>query len=306
MKSSTFLESIVPLWSHYVRTGLVSGRDIDDGFISRGFSGVRAEIDYKNDAYGAATYDVDLGVHASAESFKDYRSLEKELYEWLDEVDGLPPGGARDEAWDRVLRDQRLPSFLKGDALSSIDKVRYDAMLETYAPAMRDAIVAERENVCRLVPLPGVSLLDDSTVELRKEALNQCMLDAYGALGFQIFKAKKGVRSYIKDLGNGCAIIIEPDVLSLQSKYRKAILPAGVYWPLLAYDRWCWLSSVTSKHTDRSPLVTEIHCASAWRKSRYEDTRSLEAMVRADALWYELTLAPFEKCLIEHCQSVGM
>jgi len=289
------------IWSDYAKGSQISGRYIDQQFVESGFSGVQAEINFRKSVYGAASYDADIEAHSSDEAFKRYCVLRDELNQKLPLLDGLSLA-ERDVAWEEVVQDARLPSFLKGTALRSINRAKYEAIIEFHAPALREAMYEERQRVCRIYAEPAISLRPADKVELRKEVLNSVMSDVYGSLGFEVFRKKKGVNSYIKPVAMDLAIIVEPDVVALQQKHAENfVAPPSVYWPLMMLEIFCYLGSASKKNKQESIIIAAGgECVASWRRLRYDSTQSLEAMVRADALWYELTLAPFERYLIEN------
>ncbi|MEG3792719.1 hypothetical protein V1318_21590 [Lysobacter sp. CCNWLW3] len=208
----------------------------------------------------------------------------------------------RDRAWEEIVQDSRLPSLLKSTALRSVNRAKYEAIIEFHASALREAMHEERQGVCRIYSEPAISLRPADKIELRKEVLNAVMSDVYGSLGFKVFRKKKGVNSYVKPVAMDLAIIVEPDVVALQQKHAENfVVPPTVYWPLMMLEIFCYLGPASRKTEHESIIIAAGgECVASWRRNRYDDTRSLEAMVRADALWYELTLAPFEQHLSEH------
>lgn len=292
--------AIFAAWADYVNKDRLSGHQIDQQFVRRGFTGVGAEIDFRDRVYGAGTYDADIEVHSSVEAFSRYRVLESEIYEKLD-IAEKSSFAKRDDMWEEVLHDPRLPSFLKSTALRSLNNERYEAMALPHVLVLRDALREEQETICKLYTGSVISLRETEMIELRKEVLNSTMWDAYSPLGFKVFKRKKNVNSYIKTLTEDYSIIIEPDVTAIQARHVATPSPSPlVYWPLMTFENRCYLGPVRKQDKGQDiSLVAGKMCAASWRRSRYDDTRSLEVMIRADALWYELTLAPFEKSVIE-------
>lgn len=288
------------IWSEYVNLNRISGRYIDQKFMENGFSGVQAEISFINGVYGAASYDADIEAHSSDEAFKRYCVLRDELSLRLSLLNGVSLT-ERDEAWEEVLQDPHLPSFLKSTALRSINRLKFEAIIGFHAPVLREAMDEERRSICKIYVEPAVSLRPADKIELRKEVLNAVMSDSYGSLGFELFRKKKGVNSYIKPVATDFAIIVEPDIVAVHQKHLENFVPPNtVYWPLMTLEILCYFGRASKKTMHESVVIAAgSECVSSWRRLRYDSTQSLEAMLRADALWYELTLAPFERHLIE-------
>ncbi|MEH6415671.1 hypothetical protein [Pseudomonas sp. CGJS7] len=284
--------ALVTAWSNY---GAVSGAVIDRQFIDRGFSGVQAQIDFIRSVYGPNAYEADIEAHSSLEAFMRMRGLADEI----DTTVAIALNGDEsqlDSIWLTILDDPRLPSFLKQDALRNLSNERYEALIAPHVPALKKALLEEQSTVCRLYVEPAIALLDKEAISLRKEVFNAVMSDAYGALGFEAVKKKQKVNIYRKQLSSSYAVVIEPDVVTLgrdcrlDKRYRSPL----IYWPLLTYDKSCYLTSASGEDKFFH-FSSGVRSIASERRCRYDSTLSLEVMVRADALWCEIALAPFEQ-----------
>lgn len=69
-----------------------------------------------------------------------------------------------------------------------------------------------------------------------------------------------------------------------------------IYWPLIPSEIWCHLVPTNEQGKNQKiPLVAGQRCIASGCRERYDDTQSLEVMIRANALWYEFNIQPFEK-----------
>lgn len=276
-----------------------SGREIDQEFVRRGFVGVQAEIDFMQRVFGPASYGAFLEVQSSPEAFERFRAYDSQVRERL-ELARSSSSSDPEETWAAILNDQNLPSHSKTTFLKVLSSARYEALLMPHIPPLLAAQKEEQANVCKLYSEPATPLYDKSTVTLRKEVCNSVMADAYGALGFKMLKRKKGVDVFTKVLSSKYAVIIEPDGILLDKPCPWRRSSPAVYWPLVQYDQFCYLGSPNKQGREQyftfSPIM---NCVAASRLSRYDDTRSLETVIRANALWYELTIAPFERSVTE-------
>lgn len=286
------------------RKVIASGREIDQEFIRRGFVSIKAEIDFFHRVFGPMSYEVFLNAQSENNAFERFRAHCNEVDARLIAAD-KSSAAELDVLWNMVIEDLQLDAFFKRSALMSLSPERLDALLEDHIPAILESQREEQRRVCRLYPAPAIPLFDRETTALRKEVYNSVMADAYGALGFTVFKRKRNLDIYAKALSPEYAVIIEPDALLLEKQYNGHRFFPTTYWPLITFDRVCYLGS--SKKQDHRRWMTFLpphNCIAATRR-RYDDTRSLEVVIRADALWYELTIAPFEKFVREYAEPSG-
>lgn len=289
------LDALTSAWTNY---GAVPGAVIDQGFIERGFSSVRAQIEFIGAVYGPHAYAVDLETHSSQQTFLRTRALAEEVEARTAALsDGF--GDEADQLWTSIAKDARLPSFVKRDAFRAISEERYGALIAPHVLVLKQALINDQHTLCTIYSEPAISLYSKDRTNLRKEVLNATMLEAYGALGFEPFKTKQKVRSFIKRVSPQYSIVIQPDIVALNGDYsaREQYESPLIYWPLISYDRSCLLTSADGG-TKILHLGSAIRCIALERASSYDTTLSMECMIRADALWYELALAPFERELI--------
>ncbi|WP_408951391.1 hypothetical protein [Lysobacter sp. Hz 25] len=288
--------ALYPLWARYLERHRIDGRQIDKEFVHRGFTGVTAEIEFINSIYGPNTYEIDIEVHSSATAFQRYRALESEALKSMRASLTSSPE-ERAGAWAEVLDDPRLPSFLKRTILRSLSNPKFDALVSRHLPELRGALAKERQKICRIYSNPPVSLHQTEMIPLRKEAFNTIMSDAYGALGFDVLKKKKGVNLYVKAITSEYSVVLEPDIVAIERKHMESPSTQElIYWPLIPSEIWCHLVPTNEQGKNQKiPLVAGLRCIASGRRERYDDTQSLELMIRANALWYEINIQPFEK-----------
>ncbi len=276
-----------------------SGREIDQEFIRRGFVSIQAEIEFMNKVFGSASYDVFLEIKSSSQSFENFRSYDDDVRGKLASARNTSDTAYK-AMWDKILHDPHIPSFSKSNFLAIMSQEKYDALISPHVPLLLEARKEEEKNVCKLFPEPAIPLHQKSATELRKEVFNRVMADSYGPLGFEILRRNKGVESYVKTLTAEYAIILEPDVVLMDKDYSRQWTSALIYWPLIPFSRSLYLGSPKKKDRHRYVSFLPIaNCIAADRLNRYDDTRSFEVMIRASALWYELTVVPFEDSVRE-------
>lgn len=296
MNSLSHPSILYPAWVNYLEKNRVGGREIDSEFVRRGFVGVQAEIEFINAVYGDSTYETDIDVHSSADAFQRYRVIESEALKLMRAgLTGAPE--ERANLWDEFLRDPRLPSFLKRTILRSLSNTKFEALVSRYIPFLRDALAKERGELCTIYPGSPIALHDAEMIPLRKDAINAVMSEAYGVLGFKLFKRKKGVGTYFKALTSDYGVFVEPDTAAIERKsIDVAATTQNVYWPSIPSEIWCYLAPLKNQTKSNSiALVAGARCVASGRREGYDDTKSLEVMVRANALWYEINIQPFEK-----------
>jgi hypothetical protein len=274
-----------------------SGREIDQEFIRRGFVGVKAEIALMQEIFGITSYDVFLEVQSSREAFERYQIYESGVREKL-ELARRSSGQQLDEMWGAILHDPGLSSVSKSTLLGSISASRVHALFAPHLATFKRELRQEENEICCSYPSPAVSLYDERTTDLRKEVWNTVMADSYGQMGFEVYRRNRGVDSYFKILGPDIAVIIEPDSVLMQKNYTEWRPSPSVYWPLIPLGRFRFLG--TGKKKGRQHYITFstiANCVAANRLSAYNDTRSLELIIRADALLHQLAFSPFEQAV---------
>lgn len=271
-----------------------SGREIDQEFNRRGFVSVQAEINFLNQAFGSESYQRFLECQSDTDAFERHRALEMDMHARLAAAE-LAGVDELDSLWKEVLTHSGLGGLSKQSMLRRYFPERLDALLKPLLPPLLEAQRREQRDICRLYPEPKVMLFDKQTSVLRKEVCNAVMADTYGKLGFEIFNTKKGVNGYSKKISEEYAIFVEIDLPLLEKTYSEHRSSETVYWPMIPFDRTIYLGSpkATKKMWVTFPPIH--NCISAGRRERYDTTRSLELLIRADALWYELTISGFEK-----------
>jgi len=277
---------------------LSSGREIDQEFVRRGFVSVQAQIDFQNRVFGPRSYEIFLETQTDPTRFERYRDHVNETFSSLAAAEGSP-AGVPERAFSEVLADPDLGSG-KWSLLGRFFPDKLDQLMLPHMSALEAARMEEQRRICKLYSEPGMRLFDDESMGLRKEACNAVLADAYGALGFVMFKRKRGVDVYCKPLTPSHAVVIEFDPVLFERHY-SGWRRSSVQRPTMPLDRVCYLGS--PRKGDKTRWVTFLpinNCIAASMGRSYDDTRSLEVAIRADALWYELTIAPFEQAVREH------
>lgn len=281
---------------HALRTKtLESGREIDQVYVQRGFVSVQAQIDFHNRVFGPRSYENFLQSQADPAAFERSRDRSNALYASLGEAERTSRS-ALDAMWNDVLEDPLLGGYTKSSILQRFFSARVDELVAPHMQAIEEARLEEQRRVCTLYPEPGVPLFDDEKIGLRKEVSNAVMADAYGALGFTMFKRRRGLDIYCKALTPSHAVIVELDPVLLEKHYQEWARSA-VQRPMMPLDRICYLGSPRKADNTRWLTFVPINNCVASMGWRYYDTRSLEVAIRAGALWYELTIAPFEQAI---------
>jgi hypothetical protein len=293
-------EPLCKAYAEIWKRTLASGREIDLEFIRRGFVSVKAEIEFFHRVYGPKSYEVFLESQANETGFESFRTYDGEVLAKLSAAERSSPSDLN-ALWGEVLEDSQLDCFSKQGKLRRFFPSRIDALLEPYLPALMEAVREEHRQICRLYREPPILLRDSETAPLRKEVYNAVMADAYGALGFSVFKRKRNLDIYAKVLTPDYAIIVEADATVLQRHHSGMRTSPTAYWPLMIIDSTCYLGSPKKQDARRWMTFLPVsNCIASDRRSRYEDTSSLEVSIRANALWYELTIAPFEHFILEY------
>lgn len=270
-----------------------SGREIDQQYIRRGFIGIQAELEFIREAFGDASYNALLEAHSSPEAFERFREVDGEMRRQLAMSDK-----SADELWKMVYSSELLPSATKSEYLSGISRERFESWMSAYVPSLLGARNREEDMICTTCAVPSIPLHEKSTSELRKSTYNEVSADAFGDLGFDAVGRKRGVDSYAKKISPEFIILIEPDVASLERQYSGNRLWQSVYWPLIPFDFTVSLCSAEKKSRRRYASFPPIpNCLAVNKLMSYDDTRSMEVMIRAIALWIQLTVLPLESAI---------
>lgn len=291
-------------WADLWRMSIASGREIDQEFIARGFTSIEAEINFFRQVFGPKSYDVFIDAQSEKVAFDRFRAHCGAVDAKLVALDNSSASEV-EALWNAVLDDPELDAFFKRSALLSLSPERFYTLVEGHIPKILESQREEQHRICRLYPPPGVPLLDRETTALRKEIYNAVMADAYGALGFTVLRRNRNLDIFAKILSPEFAIIIEPDAMLFEKHYTERRFYPTSYWPLITFDRICYLGS--PKKQDKRRWITFLpmqNCIAATHR-RYDDTRSLETVIRSDALWYELTIAPFENAVRQYAGKSG-
>lgn len=274
-----------------------SGHEIDLEFIRRGFVSVKAEIDFMQKVFGTTSYDMFLEAQSSSEAFERFRAYDDDIRERLDAAQ-RNSAEAYDAMWDVILHDPRLPSITKAVFLENISRQKYHELIFPHIPFLVNSRKDEEKNICNLFLDSSVSLYEKSKSSLRKDVYNAVMADAYGALGFNIFKRKQGVDIYIKILTEEYAVFVEPDVVLMNKHYTQGVSDLA-YWPQIPFSRVLYLGSPEKgNNCQYAVFAPTVNCVAATHLANYGDTRSFEVLIRANALWYELAVMPLEKAIV--------
>lgn len=126
------------------------------------------------------------------------------------------------------------------------------------------------------------------------------MADAFGAIGFEPQKSKKGLQSFAKELTKDFSLFIEADPATFERDYGNEAISPLRYWPTIAFDGVAYLGATNKKDKSRHITFLPImNCVAATRLQGYDDTRSLEVMIRGQALWHKLAIGPLERAILE-------
>ena len=278
---------------------LTSGRLIDENFIRRGFASVQAEICVLNEIFGQESYQIFLDAQSDDRAFEEYRTYDNEVLAKL----AAAEAASRDQLdalWDALLIDDRLSAYSKQNKIKRFFPARYDSLFAPYIHKITDAMEEEVRNFCQICVDPPLSLFDAKSADIRKKTCNEVMEDAFGRLGFSIYKKKNKLASFSKKITSRYAVFIEPDIALMERHYSGQRMFRTAYWPIIPFDRECYLGSADKKVSARWATFLPTHnCVADSRRSRYDNTQSMEVMIRADALWYELAVVPFERAILE-------
>lgn len=297
MKEDSALDQIANVVEENSRRIRAAGREIDEIFISRGFLSVRAEIELMQKLYGVGSYDLYLDAHSSHESFERYRQHANQVREKMTIAKSQSESSLA-AMWNDVKSDPKLSGVSKNGFLRIISKSRFDELNLPHSLDVRNAYQEEQRGLCKLTSDSTTQLHNSQFAELRKSVCNAVMADSFARLGFVELRKSKGVSLYCKKVTSRCSMIVEPDVVLMERNYPASHASDTVYWPQVPFDMIKYLGGGSQKDRSRSFLfAAPANCIAINKMTAYDDTRSLEVAIRANALWYEICIAPIERLL---------
>lgn len=290
--------AISAAWSSNRESLQASGRSIDEAFVQRGFTATKALIDFKTNVYGPGTYDAFLEAQSSPEAFEIFRARDTASMERIKSARNSPLED-RLEVCNLILNDHQLTDYTKDNALAILCEAKREELFRKYVPSVQEAQISEQAALCTIYR-DSISLLGKEAVPIRKEAYNATMADAFGSLGFVPASTKRGVNSFSKKLTKTFSIFIDADISTMERDHSRAGFSPLRYWPTVGFDGTSYLGSTSPRGKQRYiTFLPVMNCVAASQLSGYDDTRSLEMMVRRQALWYELTAKSFERAVID-------
>lgn len=288
-----------PFSEQYERL-LESYRDIDCTFIERGFILVKAYIDHGEALCGPGNYERFVYQQTHQNRIDEWRSIDDQLFKEMVEYENRgerPPLEYVEKIWSHPVLECGAKAFLVGRFF----REQFDAAMAKYEPMLRAAQQAEQRTLCRLwCEREPMRLIAADTIELRKEVINSVMADAFVALAFEKRNRRRGVDIYFEPLTDRYAIVVTCNRVSLEHSSPDYGPEHDQPGKGASLDWLVYLGS--SKKTDNTNwfYFTPVFRTYASGYVRYTDTRSLEVCVRAKALMYELTTAPFEELVRKH------
>lgn len=270
------------------------GSKIDEIFINSGFQRVGAKIDLMKSVFGPNSYDAFINSLANEEFFEIVRRWESEIRGVISKSD-LGVDSVRNDLWDMVALDDRLPGPAKEALLSEISLSRYRAALEPEIDAFKSAIELEKDSLCAYCERPDLPLFGRDLIGVRKSVWNEVAGNIFSNLGFSVKRKTQGLPVFFKPLTGNYLIKIECDAPTFLKPFVGS-KPRWVYWPLLRIDVCFSLVAATDLKSDLLKFSIN-NCVAATQRSLYEDSRSLEVAIRANALWYELMVLKFSESI---------
>lgn len=274
---------------------------LDDIFIERGFYSVQAAIEEDESIFGKEPYDLFVYQSTHPETLVEWRDKEDEFCNYLVnnyESQDIP---IPNSCFEELLARKDFSSWTKLTLMARFFREEYELFIEKNDANLRKRAEDEREHICKTFKGEQAKyLVEESAIPLRKEACNAVMADAFGELGFEKRQRKRGVDIFHKPLSEQYAVIVNIDIRLLEevtssyptyNDFRRR--------PQLQFYWYIYLGSANKKDNSRlynlgypkTPTYGSITC------NRYHDTHSLEVVVRAAALFYELLGAPLEKVI---------
>lgn len=278
-------------------------RDIDRTFIARGFLSVEAHIQRDEALCGEGSYEQFVHQQTHRERIDEWRGLSNRLHrELIDKYEAKgqdPPITYAEE----ILSNPELTCFSKQRLLQRHFPQQLAELHTKYRPMMREKTQEEHRRLCRLWGdrEPVRLMMDKDLIPLRKEVFNTAMADAFGALGFEKRNRRKGVDVYFKPLTARYAIVVATDLRCLERIVHDWGPEYDNYSARLPLN---WLTHIgSSDKKDKTAWfffrpIFETYASRIYLS--YKDPQSLEVCLRAKALLYELTIAPFEDVIRTH------
>jgi hypothetical protein len=293
---TTEINRLRKAYANFAMSMAPSGKSVDKKFIQLGFSGVEAEINLLNRALGERSYDAFIEAQASVDVMSEAQMRDEELRTKF--ADANQRRESANELIGKVVEDSILPGQFKYSILKRYAPNELEMLFESHMLQFQKKISEERERICKLYSSPCVDLHDKKNVSIRKEIYNDVAIDAYSRIGFSQQKKLRKMCVLSKPISPKLALVIEPDVILFEKDYSSSSRADSTYWHDIPICQFIKLVDISNSQSE--PLIefdVVPNSIAATRLFRYSDSCSLEIAIRAHAIWYELTIAPFEETL---------
>ncbi len=296
MNENQLSSDVLQLMGEKYKEILGGYRSIDQAFIDRGFITVQAAMERDQKVYGKSCYERMVYEVIHPECIDEWRDKQDNIVQMLyGEYECNGKKTPKKYFKEILLRDD-LSCYAKKDLLQRFYPDFLDERLAVYQLMLHEKALEEKKRLCKIWwDRPVERLLDNQSIPLRKEVFNSVIADAFGVYGFVKRSRKRGLDIYHKLINEQYAIVVEVD-------YKTLVRVSQDLGPDFDIDvhgglGLDWIYSVASADKKNNMVFyyfRPFYYAYSDGCLRFRDTQSLEISIRAAALNYELTIAPFE------------
>ena len=289
----TLLDSILEKRNNFLESEKVV---IEDAFFKKGYILHQREAEIPSALLGEFDF---MPVEES--------SLVGDLQDrWLAELSRRHSEGGdfSDSLWDEIKRNENITSYFKLFLAKRFFHKIGQKYLSLEFPILATSLDEQKNRVCKIFPPPGINLKNTSDAFL-KDAYNTIMLDAFGANGFRKIKTTSGLVVMGKSLVSNAYMIVDAPWRDL----KQAV--SNLYPFQRNSDEIVWLDGYRGARIDMFQIGVALfdgktigdrwafHGRCDAEPRGFSTTSSLEEVLRGKALWYELTILPFEQEIIQ-------
>ncbi len=273
-------------------------KNLDEVFADRGFTTVDAEVRTYKEVFGAQSYGALFHAPGSSERI----IAEKAASEYWSRLLAAETDKSLRESglYASVVHNSVLDCFTKLNFCRRFFPEELYQSLSPYFEEFDQARISEFTNLCRLYPMPPIDLMDGRTHKERKAIYCEVMDDAFGALGFRAAGKRQGVNHYSKKVTSTLSVNLSADPKMFLTDFAGVRGADGLLAINLPYDQACKFSlrCDVDEFVDICSFDIAFWSVASSRLRRYRNSCSLETTIRADALWYETIVMPFEEMAV--------
>lgn len=313
--STKILSNISTAFATQALNNKLRDSEFDQIFIERGFTTVRYQLEFLERYFGAEKQKNEANLLSDSAIIKKMAESSRILRQRLADLErNSAEGTITEDHWADIRARNDLLSSEKLDICQRWFPRIYHQLTMNELPFLKEAKYEEIHNICRLY-LPPCQALSGSAstqrelVAARKNTYNKIITEVFSVLGFTEFKMKSGLLVLRKYIANDFFMTVETDALSMERKSITILQyapdsegnPVAVEQDnILTLDNFTYLAFFEDEKIQKLVSFSNPGYAHATYLTRkYKDTCTLEVALRARALWYELTVLPFEKKVIE-------